>query len=200
MTDDTDWESLKASWQATPLSMIAADSLRWGLRWRSIGSWIYLGIEVGGVALMAVIVALQWTAGARGAAVAVALLTGVCASASIWARRTASYGSLASVVGMLDLSIAKTSRSIRLAMASYVMTMACVVYVGFMYFSTMAPAGVRGDEERAVLALSLLVAYAAGTALYHYYGLRRRQRLITLRSMVAGGGTNFLEADAWERR
>lgn len=198
--EDTGWDSLKASWQTTPMTTIAAETLRWGLRWRMVGSWVYVGIEVGAVVLMTAIVILQWTAGARGAAVAVALLTALCASASIWARMTASRGSLSSVVGMLDLSIARASRSIRLAIASYAMTAACVVYVVFMYFSSLAPPGVRGDSERALLALGLLAAYAVGTALYHHYGHRRKQRLMALRDMMAGSGTDVVDADAGGRR
>lgn len=197
---DANWGSLKASWQATPLTIVAAETLRSGLRWRMIWSRICLGIEVAAAGLMVMVVILQWTAGERGAALAVAVLTSAFAAATIWARAAASRGSLSSVVGMLDLSIARASRSIRLAVAGYAMTGACVVYVVVMYFSTIGPPGAQGDGDRAMVALGLLAVYAAATALYHLYVYRRRRRLTTWRDMLTGTEAAGLDASDGARR
>lgn len=188
--DDLKWEPLAAQWQATPMTTIAADALRSGLRWRQVGSWLYLGIEIGAVALMAVVVGLQWTTGARGAAVAVAALTALSVAASLWARAAAARGSRADVVGLLDLSIARATRSLRLTLASYVVTAGSVVYVAVMYFSTVGPPGSYGDDERALVALGLLAAYTAGTLVYHWYAHRRWQRLTRLRDLLMGPDTS----------
>lgn len=186
---DGEWTTLKAAWRESPPPPIDVAALRAGLRWRALWSWTYLVIEVSGWLLLAFLAVEQWRMGESGVAAALALLTVAAAAASAWARRSALTGAPPTVVGMLDLAIARARRGVRFAFANYVMVAATALYLAAMYGSGIgAPDAAYRDPQRVLVVAAVLAAYAAATAVYHRRARHRGRRLRAVRSEITADG------------
>lgn len=170
-----EWTALKTAWRETPPAVDVA-ALRARLRWRALWSWTYLAIEAGVWLLLGFLAVEQWRLGESGVAAALALLAASAAAASAWARRSALPRTPPTVVGMVDLAIARARRGVRFAWANHAMSAATAVYIAVMYGTGIgAPDAAYRDPRRVLAAAAMVAAYAAGTAVYHR-GVRDRER------------------------
>ena len=165
------------------------EKLRWSLRLRMVGSWLWLGVEVLGAVLLVVLAVIQVMMGNVGAAVALTVLNVVAAGASFWARRSPLRSAKGSLMELIDLTIHRARRSERFAWAQYFTTAACVVYVLAAVLGIVGPPETHQDYERASVALVIFGLYAVGVGIYHWYARRRGRRFLELRQSFAAQAT-----------
>ena len=146
---------MKTHWQSTSVAEIMmTQQLRWGLRLRMLGSWLYLGLEVAGFVLIAVLGVIQVAMGQVAAGAMFIGLVLVCAGASLWARRASLRGASGSLTELVDLSLRRARRGVRMAWANYFMTAASVVCVLALYMSDIGdPDAAYHDDGRVVVAM-----------------------------------------------
>ena len=69
---DKEWADMKTGWKSTSIAeTFMTEKLRWSLRLRMLGSWLWLGLEVVSMLLIAVIAVFEFMRGnvvARGCA------------------------------------------------------------------------------------------------------------------------------------
>jgi len=177
---------MKSQWQSSSFAeSFMTEKLRWSLRLRMLGSWLWLGLEVLGGILLVVLAVMQAAMGNIVAAIAVTLLNVIAVSASVWARRSPLRSARGSLMELIDLTIQRARRSERFAWAQYFTTAACVVYVLIAYQTGFAGPGTYHDKERAGVALTIFALYAVGVGLYHAYARRRARRFLELRHKFA---------------
>lgn len=174
---------MKIQWQSSSLAeTLMTEKLRWGLRLRMLGSWVWLGLEISSGILLLVLAVFQAMMGNVGAAIALTVLDVVFAGASFWARRSPLRSASGSLMELIDLTIQRARRSQRFAWAQYVTTAACAAYVLIVYLTGFAgPPAAYQDKERAGLALAIFALYAVGVGVYHAYARRRAHRFAELR-------------------
>jgi hypothetical protein len=180
---DKEWADMKTNWQSTSIAeTFMSEKLRWSLRLRMIGSWIWLGLEVASFILLAVLAAIQMAMGQSGVATALTLLNVVAISASVWARRSPLRSGRGTLLELIELAIQRTRRSERLAWAQYITIAACLTYVIAMYFSGVGDAlAAYHDPGRAGGALTIFALYAVGVGFYHRYVRQRARGFLELR-------------------
>ena len=186
---DKEWADMKTNWQSTSIAeTFMTEKLRWSLRLRMIGSWIWLGLEVASFIMLAVLAAIQVAMGQYGVAAALTLLNVVAISASVWARRSPLRSARGSLMELIDLTIQRARRSERFAWAQYITTAACMAYVIAMYFSGVGDAlAAYHDAGRATVAMVIFVLYAIGVGFYHRYVRLRARRFLELRHKFEAG-------------
>ena len=181
--DDEEWKDMKTRWQSTSVGeMLMTQQLRWSLRLRMIGSWVWLGLEIASFILLAVLAVIQVAMGQAAVAAALTALNLAAIGATLWARRSPLRGATGSLMELIDLTIQRARRSERFAWAQYFTVAACIAYVMVMYFSDVGDAlGAYHDAARASVAGSIFVLYAVGVAFYHRYARKRIRRFLELR-------------------
>ena len=174
---------MKTNWQSVSVAeSFMTEKLRWSLRLRMIGSWVWLGLEVASFLLLAVLAALQVAMGQFGVAAALTLLNVAAISASVWARRSPLHSAKGSLMELIELTIHRARRSERFAWAQYFLVAACIAYVATLYFSRIGdPQAAYHDAGRAIVAVAAFVLYAIGVGFYHWYARRRGRRFAELR-------------------
>jgi uncharacterized membrane protein len=180
---DKEWADMKTGWQSTSISeTFMTEKLRWSLRLRMIGSWLWLGLEVVSMLMVAAIAIFEFMRGNLVGAVALTVFDLVAAGASIWARRSPLRRTSGNLVELIDLTIQRARRSERFAWAQYFTTAAAIVFVVAMFFNN---AGVSmepyNDAGRATVAVVIFVVYAIGVGVYHWYARQRGRRFRELR-------------------
>src|SRR5688572_6121484 len=180
---DKEWKDMKTNWQSVSIAeSFMTEKLRWSLRLRMIGSWVWLGLEVASFIMLGVLAAIQVAMGQLGVAAALTLLNVVAISASVWARRSPLRSARGSLMELIDLTIHRARRSERFAWAQYFTTAACVAYVIAMYFSGVGDSqAAYHDAGRATGAMVIFALYAVGVAFYHRYARRRARQFLELR-------------------
>ena len=178
---------MKTGWKSTSIAeAFMTEKLRWSLRLRMLGSWLWLGLEVVSMLLIAAIAIFEFMRGNVVAAVALTVFDLVAAGASIWARRSPLRRATGSLMELIDLTILRARRSERFAWAQYFTTAAAIVFVVAMYFND---AGVSTapyhDAGRATVAVVIFVVYAVGVGFYHWYARQRGRRFNELRRSFA---------------
>jgi hypothetical protein len=176
MNDDTaEWQGLRSTWvSAGALEEFTAANLRASLRWRLWASRAWLVIEIlAFVFLGAVVVGLALNA-AYALAALLAGITLLCLALSLWARRVPIRGDESSLVAMIDLTISRTRRSLRLAQTSYA---GVAMALGAAVFMARTP-WTEDDVFHGRLITAAL--FAVGTIVYHLYV---RWRLRTFEAM-----------------
>jgi len=180
---DEEWANMKMGWQSTSIAeTFMTEKLRWSLRLRMVGSWLWLGGEILGGVLLVVLAVIQVMMGNIIAAIALTVLNVVAAGASVWARRSPLRAAKGSLIELIDVTIQRARRSERFAWAQYLTTAACVVYVLAALFGIAGPPETHQDYERAGVALAIFGLYAVGVGFYHWYARRRARRFAELRS------------------
>ena len=183
-SDDKEWADMKTNWQSTSIAeTFMTEKLRWSLRLRMIGSWVWLGLEVASFIVLAVLAAIQVAMGQVGVAAALIVLNVVAIGASVWARRSPLRSAKGSLMELIDLTIHRARRSERFAWAQYFTTAACMAYVITMYFAGVGDSlAAYHDAGRAAVAMTIFALYAVGVAIYHRYARRRARRFADSRS------------------
>ena len=177
---------MKASWQSDVDSSLMIEKLRWSLRLRMLGSWLWLGMEVAGFVLLLTLAGIQVAMGHYGVAAALTALNVVFVGISFWARLSPLRGADGSMIELVDLAIQRARRSVRFAWAQYLTTAATVGYVVFMYVADIgSPLAAYHDTGRMAAALGLLAMYALGVGVYHRLSLGRLRRFSQLRLEIS---------------
>ena len=185
--ENEDWKDMKSQWQSGSVAeTFMTEKLRWSLRLRMVGSWLWLGLEVASFILLAVLAALQVAMGQFGVAAALIVLDIVALSASIWARRSPLRSAKGSLMELIEVTIHRARRSERFAWAQYFTTAACMAYVVVMYFADVGDSlAAYHDAGRASVALAIFALYAVGVAFYHRRARVRARRFLELRNKFA---------------
>lgn len=180
---------MKSNWQSTSVAeFMMTQQLRWGLRVRMLGSWMWLVIETAGFLLITLLGIIQIAMGQQAVGLLYVGLAVVCAGASWWARRAPLRGASGSLVALVDLSLQRARRGVRMAWANYFMTAACVVWVLALYRSGVGdPEAAYHDGARVGGAIALFVVYAVGVGVYHAYARRRLRRFTEMRALLSRG-------------
>lgn len=182
-----DWQAMKNQWKSTSVAeMLMTQQLRWGLRLRMIGSWVWLGIEVAALLLITLLGVIQVAMGQTAVGSLYVVLALVGAGVSWWARRSPLRGVSGSLLELVELSLRRSRRGIRMAWANYFMTAASVVWVLVLYSSGIGDAqAAYHDGARVAVAMGMFGLYAIGVAVYHAYARRRVRRFEALRAQFA---------------
>jgi hypothetical protein len=188
--EQEEWQSMKTQWKSTSVAeMLMTQRLRWGLRLRMLGSWMYLGLEAAGFVLITVLGVIQVAMGQVAAGTLYIGLALVCLGASVWARRASLRGASGSLIELVDLSLGRARRGVRMAWANYFMTAASVACVLVLYLSDIGdPDAAYHDGGRVAVAMVLFAVYAAGVAVYHVYARRRVRRFTDMRAQLIPRG------------
>ena len=181
--NNEEWNDMKNQWQSTSVAeSFMTEKLRWGLRLRMIGSWVWLMLEVASFVMLAVLAVVQLAMGQPGVAAALTLLNVVAISASVWARRSPLRGARGSLMELIEIAIQRARRSERFAWAQYFTTAACIAYVIAMYFSGVGDSlAAYHDAGRATTALAIFALYGVGVGFYHRSVRLRARRFLELR-------------------
>lgn len=187
---DKEWADMKTGWKSTSAETFMTEKLRWSLRLRTIGSWLWLGLEVSSVAMLAVIAVIESVRGNAAAAAAVTILGVIAVAASVWARRSPLRRASGSLLELIDLTIHRARRSERFAWAQYFTTAACVVFVAVVFLGNDGKAiEPFNDPGRATVALVIFALYAVGVGIYHWSARQRGRRFLALRQSFAAQPT-----------
>jgi hypothetical protein len=188
--NNEEWKDMKSQWQSGSVAeSFMTEKLRWSLRLRMIGSWVWLSLEIASFITLAVLAAIQWAMGQPGVAAALTLLNIVAIGASVWARRSPLRSARGSLMELIDLTIQRARRSERFAWAQYLTTGACMAYVLALYFSDVGDSlAAYHDAGRATVALCIFAVYAVGVGFYHRKARRRARRFLELRDRFVGNG------------
>src|SRR5262245_37685772 len=115
-----DWRGLKSDWQgSTPLEAFALVTLRGSLRWRIWASRAWFVLEVLSFLFLGLAVVANLGTGQIAQGVGLGLVVAFCLAASIWARSGRVIGSLDSVAGMIELTLSRARKSLRLVYGTY---------------------------------------------------------------------------------
>jgi len=185
--EQKEWDDMKTQWQSASMSdMWMTQKLRWSLRLRMLGSWIWLGLEVAALILVVAMGCVQAAMGQVGVAAVFIGLALIFAGSSIWARRLSLRGASGTLVELIELTIRRARRSVRMAWANYFMTVVSIVAVLALYLFDFGDASAAyKDGERLAAALVIVALYAVGVGVYHAFARRRVSRFEALRMQFA---------------
>lgn len=189
-SEQKEWDDMKTQWQSASMSeMWMTQKLRWSLRLRMLGSWIWLGLEVAALILVIVMGCVQAAMGHGGVAALLIGLALIFAGSSVWARRLSLRGASGNLLELIELSIRRARRSVRMAWANYFMTFASVACVLLLYFSDIGDRDAAyHDGARVGVAMVLFALYGAGVGVYHAYARRRLRRFAAMRAQLTPRG------------
>jgi hypothetical protein len=182
-----EWQAMKIQWKSTSVAeMLMTQQLRWGLRLRMLGSWVWLGTEIAALLLITFLGIIQVAMGQAAVGSLYIVLALVGAGASWWARRASLRGASGSLLELVDLSLRRARRGIRMAWANYFMTAASIVWVLVLYSSGIGDAqAAYHDGARVGAAMAMFAVYAAAVGIYHAHARRRVRRFVALRGQFA---------------
>ncbi len=185
--EQQEWNDMKTQWQSASVSeILMTQKLRWSLRLRMLGSWIWLGLEIAAFILVVVLGCVQAAMGHGGVAAVFIGLALIFMGSSLWARRLSLRGASGSLLELIELTIRRARRSVRMAWANYFMTAVSIAAVLVLYLFDLGDAtAAYKDGERLAVALVIFALYAIGVGVYHAYARRRVSRFEALRMQFA---------------
>jgi len=185
--EQEEWKTMKTQWKSTSVAeMLMTQQLRWGLRLRMLGSWIYLALEAAAFVMLIVLGIVQAAMGHAGVATVFIVLALIFMASSLWARRLSLRGASASLLELIELAIRRARRSVRMAWANYFMTVVSIAAVLVLYlFPFGDPSAAYHDGARLAGAMVIFAVYAIGVGVYHAYARRRVRRFLALRAQFA---------------
>jgi len=185
--EQEEWQAMKIQWKSTSVAeMLMTQQLRWGLRLRMLGSWVWFGTEIAALLLITLLGIIQVAMGQAAVGSLYIVLALVGAGASWWARRASLRGASGSLLELVELSLRRAQRGIRMAWANYFMTAASIVWVLVLYSSGIGDAqAAYHDGARVGAAMAMFAVYAVGVGIYHAYARRRVRRFVALRDQFA---------------
>ena len=185
--EQEEWNDMKTQWQSASMSeILMTQKLRWSLRLRMLGSWIWLGLEIAALILVVVMGCVQAAMGQTGVAAVLIGLALIFAGSSIWARRLSLRGASGSLLELIELTIRRAQRSVRMAWAHYFLTAVSIAAVLALYLFDFGDAtAAYKDGARLAVALVIFALYALGVGVYHAYARRRVSRFEAMRMQFA---------------
>jgi hypothetical protein len=181
--DDTDWEALKTDWQASgPAEEALADMVRGSLVWRIWASRVWFGLEVLSFLWLGFVVIANVFARQLAIATEVAVITGICLAAVMWARSGRVMGGMDSLTDMIELTLSRARKSLRLVLLTYAIVAGLLVKT-FIEASAPLP-----QDDLSLFRIGWLTFCGAATAVYHFYLQSRVHRFESLRRSIRGTG------------
>ncbi len=185
MSDESkDWLALKSDWQANAAaeSLVSA-RMRRSLRWRILGSRLWLAVEIVSFLYLGLLVARHLWMHQLAPAVTLASIMGFCIAASVWARRGRG-GGMQSLLAMIEFTLVRARTTLRLVYGTYaVIAVLLVATLG----GALPP--LTGDEQ-SIARLTWLGFSAVVTVVYHVYTRRRMRRFESVRRSLNNEGRN----------
>jgi hypothetical protein len=184
MKDETsDWRALKADWQASgPAEEALAGMVRGSIVWRIWASRAWFGLEVLSFLWLGFVVIANVFAGKLAIAMEVGVITIMCLAAVVWARSARVIGGMNSLVDMIDLTLSRARKSLRLVYLTYVL-------VAALFVKTLIEAGAPLlQDDLSLFRIGWLTFSGAAAAVYHFYLQSRMRRFHSLRRSIRGTG------------
>jgi len=179
------WQALKADWQASgPAEEALAGMVRGSLMWRIWAARVWLGLEVLSFLFLGVVIIGHLVAGQLAVATEVAAITLICLAAVVWARSGRVMGGMNSLMDMIELTLSRARKSLRLVYVTY-------AAVAALYVKTVIEASAPLlEDDLALRRIAWLSFSGAATAVYHVYTRSRLRRFDALRRSIRGTGEN----------
>lgn len=184
MKDETsDWRALKSDWQASgPVEEALAGMMRGSLTWRIWASRCWFGLEVLSFLFLGFVVLANIFAGQLAIAMEVAVITVVCLMAVVWARSARVIGGMNSLIDMIDLTLSRARKSLRLVYVTYPVVTAMYVKA---FVDASAP---LLQDDLFLIRIGWLTFCGIVTGAYHSYIRSRVRRFEALRRSILGTG------------
>lgn len=181
--EDPHWQALKADWQASgPAEEALAGMVRGSLVWRIWASRVWFGLEVLSFLWLGLVVIAHIFAGQLASAAEVAVITGICLAAVVWARSARVMGGMGSLADMVELTLSRARKSLRLVYLTYVV-------VAALFVRTLIQAGASVlDDDLSLFRLGWLTFGGVAAVVYHFYLGARMRRFDSLRTALRGTG------------
>jgi hypothetical protein len=169
--DTTDWSSLKSDWQSrSPIEDLASRALRGSLLWRIWASRAWFALEVLSFLFLGFAVLQNLLLGRVAQGLGLGVVVAFCLAASIWARGARLVGGMDSLTGMIELTLSRARKSMRIVYATYAV-------IGISLIAAAADAlAPLSQDDRFLVRLVLLAICAGATAVYHFYVRARIRR------------------------
>jgi hypothetical protein len=181
--EDSDWQALKSDWQASgPVGEALARMVRGSLVWRIWASRAWFGLEVLSFLWLGFVVIANLFAGQFAIATEVAAIAVICLAAVVWARSGRAMGGMHSLIDMIELTLARARKSLRLVYVTY-------AAVAALYVKTLIEASTPLLQDDLSLGrIAWLTFCGTATAVYHFYIRSRMRRFDALRRSIRGNG------------
>lgn len=181
--ENGDWQALKTEWQTSdPVEEAFAGIMRGSLAWRIWASRVWFGLEVLSFLFLGFLIFANIFAGQLTIAMEVGVITVVCLAAIVWARGGRVMGGMNSLIGMIELTLSRARKSLRLVYVTY----ASVAVFGVKTFiEATAP---MLQDDLSLIRIAWLAFCGAATAVYHFYLRSRMRRFDSLRRSIRGTG------------
>jgi hypothetical protein len=177
-TEQGEWNVLRAGWHAaTPADEALGARLYKSLRWRIWASRTWFASELVSFGLLALIIVQKFAVGETFAAAWLTAIAGICVIGYAWARRARRIGAVGSILGMIDLSLARARQGLRIVYGSYVVIAMLLVPV-----FREAEWPLDGDD-RFIARMVWLGLSAAAAIAWHLVTLSRLQRFDSLQRL-----------------
>lgn len=174
--EQADWFALKTGWQASaPAEATVSARMRRSLRWRILGSRLWFATELLSFLALGLFIAQHLWMHQLAPAITLASITAFCLAASVWARRGRVGGGMHSLAAMIDLTLARARKTLRLVFGTYAVI---AVMLGATFGGALPP--LTGDEQ-SLGRLAWLGFAAVVTVIYHVYTKTRMRRFEAVR-------------------
>lgn len=174
MTDPGDWRDLRSDWQSASLDSAFVAKVSFSLKWRFWLSRAWLASELLASLLLILIIVQNIVVGRFAEAVSMMLFGGACLAGFLWARGVRIDGDKDSLLGMAELAVARSRRTLRLVYGSYAVFLLLLI-------DRLAREGEFLAGHLAWLALSTAVA-----AVIHVLARLRLRRFAAIRHALSG--------------
>jgi hypothetical protein len=131
-------------------------------------------------AFLGLIVLQNLLVGRLAQGVGLGIVVAFCLAASIWARRARLVGNMDSINGMIELTLGRARKSLRIAQATYAVIAISAIAAALDAQST------PGQGDLFGVRIVLLAICAAATAVYHFYVRARIRRFESIRRSFGG--------------
>lgn len=169
-----DWRGLKSDWQSAARDPVFTSRVRNSLLARIWLARLWLACELLSALLLVFNIAQNFIVGRHATAAVLLGIGAACAAGWWWARRVRLAGNLQSLRGMVDLTVTRTRRTMRLVLGSYVV-------LGIALLWTL-----RRDEEVLPIQIAWVALSAAVLIVIHIVSIRRLHRFTVLRASLGG--------------
>lgn len=185
MKDETSyWRALKTDWQSSGAAEQAlAGIVRGSLRWRIWASRFWFGLEVLSFLFLGFMAVANFFAGKLANAVEIAVITAACLAAVVWARSARVIGGMISLVEMIEFTLSRSRKSLRLVYVTYAV-------VAAMYVNALIDASAPLiQDDLFLIRIAWLTFCGTATGVYHFYTRSRVRRFEGLRRSILGTGS-----------
>jgi hypothetical protein len=172
MSDD--WRDLRTDWQSTAHDPVFTSRVRISLLARIWLARVWLACELLSALMLGFIVVQNFIVGRHGTAAVLLGIGAACAAGWWWARRVRLAGNLQSLRGMVDLTVTRARRTLRLVFGSYVVLGLALLWA------------VRREEDFLPTQIAWVAISLAVMIAIHVWTFLRLRRFTALRAFLGG--------------